>query len=96
MFGGAEVPDGDAPKNLEGGVSFRFNFSVEGEENGPSGQQEKQEEEDDELDHRLASPSEAAAMTTTTTTSTPSLAPAFEIFPDFIDVDSLQVCLKWS
>ena len=90
MFGGAEVP-GDATKNLEGGVSFRFNFSVEGE-NGPSGQgvEEEKREEEDELGHRLAS-SEAAAATTPT-----PWAPAFEVFPDPVDVNSLQVRLRWS
>ena len=83
MFGGAEAP-GEEPKNLEGGVSFRFNFSVEGE-SGPSGQ--GGEEEEGELGHRLASSSAAA-----TTTTRPS-APAFEVFPDPMDVSSLQVRL---
>lgn len=88
MFGGAEAP-GDAPRNLEGGVSFRFNFPIEGE-NGSSGQGEEQQQQEDEH-HRLATAAAVAAATTTR----PS-APAFEVFPDTIDVESLQVRWRWS
>ena len=82
MFGGGgtDAPGSDAPNQLEGGVSFRFNFSVEG------GEEQKEQEE---VEHRLAPTSTA----TTTTTTTPS-APAFEVFPDPIDVGSLQVGLR--
>ena len=84
MFGGGAEAPGDAPKDLEGGVSFRFNFSVEGE-NGTGGQGEEQQQQQQNKEgeqHRLAS---SAAATTR-----PS-APAFEVFPDPIDVGSLQV-----
>lgn len=75
----AEAPS-DAPKHLEGGVSFKFNFLVE--DHGTSGQDEQQKRPGET--NRLASPSAA--------TKRPS-APAFEVFPGSVDVSSLQVRL---
>jgi hypothetical protein len=89
MFGGAEGDDAPSDtNNLEGGVSFRFNFAVKGESGGGGGEEVegKKGEDEEQQQQRLASSS---------VTTKPS-APAFEVVPDAVDVGSLQVGLRWS
>lgn len=97
MFGGVGGVGeaSEAHQNLEGGVSFKFNFAVE--DGGLCEEEEdKGERAHDESEHRhLLDASTAATATTTTatttTTTTKDAAPAFEVFPKPFDVSKLQV-----